>query len=74
MAGTPRRTRPAVTAALDVLRVHLRTIVPVGVVVLVGIVVLLVLTLVYAQIIGVTAYQGLVASIDSVNSWTTSVV
>ena len=74
MSRISSHARGVAQTARDILRAHVRSILPMAAVVVAGIVVLAFLVVVYAQIIGVTAYQGLVASIDSINSWTGAVM
>jgi hypothetical protein len=73
MAGLRPSAHQVLQPVRDILRVHLRTIVPIGILVVTGLVVLAFLAGVYAQVIGVTAYQALVASISSIETWTVAV-
>lgn len=70
VAGIRSTARQALQPTREILRVHLRTIVPIGILVVTGLVVLAFLAAVYAQILGVTAYQSLLTSITSMETWT----
>jgi len=72
MSALRLRARQSKESASAILRVHGRTLLPLGVTVLVGVAVLLVLAIVYAGIIGATAYRSLLASVSSIETWTWS--
>jgi hypothetical protein len=68
------RIRDAMRSIGAILRTQLRTIIPVGIVVLVGTVVIAILAGAYAQLIGATAYQSLVTSVRTVGTYTLAVI
>lgn len=70
MAGIRARARQALTPVSGILRAHLRTLLPVGGVVVAGLLAFALLAGVYAQVIGVTVYQAMVDSVSSIESWT----
>ena len=71
MSGIRARVLPDVRRILGA---HLRTLVPVGIAVVIGVIALLIVVGGYAGLIGATAYQEIVASLTSPATLTVSVI
>ncbi|MGE3193780.1 MAG: Ig-like domain repeat protein [Microbacteriaceae bacterium] len=69
MAEIRSRARRALAAARGILRVHLRTLVPIGLTVLAGGLAILAITIGYAGLVGVAVYESLVESLGSFETW-----
>ena len=73
MPGPRSILRETAHVIRDLLRAHVRSIIPLGAAVVVGVVLLGLVAALYAQLIGATAYQTIVASVSSIESLTIAV-